>query len=553
MASYSVNPEIDSSVEPSPVHLDVSGTQVSFIKYPATSWSDANAVFTIIPPSVDTFVNRAIRSKYHIRVTYSGTSGGAMLLNGADALKSLADLRMKTVENVAFNGSTYPVSNYWSVIPDLAEHFDPVIRKEHSLGAPDTYQTYADGVGSINNALSTYPTSESAQQKRGALSVLSITNGSTSAVVEYELNSWIYIPDLLGVSVENDLGLVRLKTLTITTTFDMSASRIVAHAANVGITINSCVVTHVTAPELTCKFISVPRDLLPRGPLRYRHRRIEAFVTSYGTSVAANTVSSSPLISNNVQLSRVPRFLFCWVRESDSNKTINSSDTFCAVQQGFSINFNNQSGLLSSASVQDLWNMSRQVGLLDSWNEFSGLALGSSLVNVGTIGSVVALEFGKHISLGGGQLSINSPGAFNFSVNFPFKNVNQNSAINNPTLYVVACFDHDMIVSEGGDIQFEHPSSPVGLVASGDNQPVKLVYEGQFARGAGFMDWIRKINDFLKRTKLISGVSSVLSAVPQLAPVAAPVSAISRSLGYGSGEGGNVLSKKELKDRIRKL
>lgn len=551
MASYSVNPEIDSSIQPAEVHMEVNGTQVTFVKYPATSWSSASASFTILPPSMETYLNRAIRAKYNIRVTYGGTTTGSLLDNGRDALRSLPDLRMKLTEIVSFNGASYPVSTIFDVMADLAEHFDPVVRAKHQLAAPDTFQTYSDGVGAINNPLATYDNCEASQQKRGAVAVTAITRNGTSAVVDYELYCWLYIPQLLGVDCEDKQGLIRIRQIQVNSTFDMSAQKIVSHADGGASTISSCVVAQQSIPELVCKFISVPREMLPQGPLRYRHHRMERFITSYGAPVASN--GTALVVSNNIQLQRVPRFMFCWVREADANKTINHSDTFCAIQSGFSVNFNNQSGLLASASLQDLWQMSRQCGLLDSWNEFNGLSFGPGFVNVGSVGSLVALEFGRHISLGANDLGVNSAGAFNFSLNVPFKNVNQNSSVANPTLYVVMCYDHDLVIHEGGEVLFELPVSPVGLVASGDGGLIKLPHRMGFnPQGAGFFDTLGKIHDFIKSNKLVSGISGALSNIPFLAPIAGPISQISKNMGYGSN-GGGVISKSQLRDAIKNL
>ena len=51
--------------------------------------------------------------------------------------------------------------------------------------------------------------------------------------------------------------------------------------------------------------------------------------------------------------------------------------------------------------------------------------------------------------------------------------------------------------------------------------------------GAGLMDFLKGANNFLKKTKLISGLAGIASAVPALSGIAAPVGGIASSLGYG--------------------
>lgn len=52
-------------------------------------------------------------------------------------------------------------------------------------------------------------------------------------------------------------------------------------------------------------------------------------------------------------------------------------------------------------------------------------------------------------------------------------------------------------------------------------------------QGEGIMDIFKGINKFLRKTKIISGLAGVASAIPGLQGIAAPVGAISGSLGYG--------------------
>jgi hypothetical protein len=421
---------------------------------------------------------------------------------------------------------------------------------------PDTYQVLADGIGALNNPLATYDTQEAMPQgqKRGAFQVKSIVSRtSTSFVVQYELIDWVYIPQLLGLDCENELGLTRQSQIVINDTFNFDASRVISHAVSPRTTLTSVSCIMSDQPDLTVKYISVPRELLPQGVLRYKHLKLERFVSAPSGTLAANGVTT--ITSNNIQLQRVPRYVWFFVREADQNMTRESSNTFCALQAGTYINFNNQGALLSTARLEDWWMMARDCGLQDSYEEFAGLAFGPSFANVGTMGSVGCVQFGRHISLGQG-LQIGQAGTFNFNMSVNVMNVNQNSAITTPTLYIIVGYDHEMVISEGGDVSFELPVTPVGMVGSADEliKMPAMVGGALEHRGAGFFDWLQKAHDWIKENKIISKVSGALSSVPLLASVVGPINAAATHLGYSErARGGKAMSREELRQAIKDL
>lgn len=51
--------------------------------------------------------------------------------------------------------------------------------------------------------------------------------------------------------------------------------------------------------------------------------------------------------------------------------------------------------------------------------------------------------------------------------------------------------------------------------------------------GKGFMDIFKGINNFLKKSKIISSLTPVLSAIPGVGEIAMPIGAAAGALGYG--------------------
>ena len=123
------------------------------------------------------------------------------------------------------------------------------------------------------------------------------------------------------------------------------------------------------------------------------------FITKHYIINAGAT--SGDITINNIQLNQVPdRFrIFARKRLSDQEASNSrDSNSFFKINS-VSINFNNASGLLSSATTQDLWRMSGANGSKQSWYEFNRKAQvydnAGGNVQVSTSGSVIAIEHCK--------------------------------------------------------------------------------------------------------------------------------------------------------------
>lgn len=558
--TIAVDPVIDSSMS-AVHHTDVDSSQVTYRNYPATSWSDSNIVFNVQPPSMQTFISRAIRVITPIRLTFGGSvtpPGAVMLDDGFDALRSMADLRIQQNTTISINGVGYPVSTVSDILPDILEHYSKQYRAKHPLGAPDVSGDYHDSVGTVNNPLASYSTSESFEGglKRGAFAFapnFTSTRGATSAVLHYNLVSWLYIPGLLGLDCDEKLGLTRVRTMDVNQSINLDPKYVWSHATGGYTTIASCVIVVEAQPTVLCKFLSCPPELVPKGPLCYNHLRFERFTTNVGGPVTAGSTVVG--VSNNIQLSYVPRYIFAWFREQDSLKTITSSDTFLSLQN-VSANFNNQAGLLSSAQPFDLWNICLETGIRDSLPQFQGVARSSGWQNIGTMGSLFCAEFGRHISLGDPHLTVGSSGAFNFNLQLTAKN-NSSASVVNPVLYLVVAYDQIFQISEGGECLFLTPESVlVQSESSGEGEGglVKVPYNVDGISGVGdggsFKTWLEAMKAFAKKHHVISRLGEVVG--PLTGPFSPAVSELTK-LAKDSGYGGKALGKLELKKLIQKL
>jgi hypothetical protein len=119
-----------------------------------------------------------------------------------------------------------------------------------------------------------------------------------------------------------------------------------------------------------------PRNCVPYYELPiYRSINFDA-LQPYTRKMAATGLfpapSSAILNSNSIQLSTVPDKLIVFVRRPVGSQTCSGTDSYLTITN-ISINWNNQAGLLSSMSPEQLYMFSVQSGLANlSWDEFSG-------------------------------------------------------------------------------------------------------------------------------------------------------------------------------------
>ena len=145
------------------------------------------------------------------------------------------------------------------------------------------------------------------------------------------------------------------------------------------------------------------------------------------------------------------------IRKQMGKQTNSDADCFLPINS-VSIQFNNQAGILSSATQQDLYQMAVKSGSNQSWYEFYGKANTSSstlgATNVHTSGSILCLEFGRDIQLPEDFYASGSLGNFNLQVQLNVLNNTENNIDNtNPYEIVLITMNSGVFVCERGTSQ----------------------------------------------------------------------------------------------------
>ncbi len=152
--------------------------------------------------------------------------------------------------------------------------------------------------------------------------------------------------------------------------------------------VNPAIIYTILIPHLMPK---LPSDVI------YPLVTIDRLTTTAGglgawSGTGLPSANGTSVSTNMITLSYIPSRVLVYVRESNAqlsnaNLGYTKSDVFAGISS-ISITFNSRGGLLSAATQQQLYQYSVESGLEMSWPQFYQFK-----------GSVLALEFGRHIPL----------------------------------------------------------------------------------------------------------------------------------------------------------
>jgi hypothetical protein len=155
------------------------------------------------------------------------------------------------------------------------------------------------------------------------------------------------------------------------------------------------------------------------------------------------------LTSNSIQLNQVPDKMIIVARTPMSQQNWTYTSSFLPIQN-IVCNFNNASGLLSSATQVDLWKMSMRNGSSQNWNEFYGEASVATGEGAGqlvpTTGAMLVINPTIDFGLPN-YLSAGSQGNFNFQFNLSVYNTQAYPIT--PELVLICVNSGIMVTSQG--------------------------------------------------------------------------------------------------------
>jgi hypothetical protein len=447
------------------------GQNMTAAQFNAISQSNTSHTYNIQVPSEQTLIDRRVlwQSTVILALQFGTVPTGQLPFSyGYDSalapfpLHQLASVMTATINNNAVS------LNIRDVLPAMLRFNDSRELQRYNGYTPtmwDNYLNYADGVGANNNPLGGFnQSSDMDLLPRGSwvLDAVSYTppSSSTASIVATSLPvsssvASTYSAQLIAGGY-NSTGLVYLQ-FTVSEPLLISpfifadprcnnqamygiqnmnfvfnigdASRVWRTAQTVGAAttnqLNAVNLVQFVNSRLLFNFLtSHPSQIMPaRNCVPFYE--LPRYITSVsGLSVAAG--SSVQVKTSSLQLNQICDKLIVFCRIPQSSQTNATADSFYPIQ-GVTINFNNMSGILASATQQDLYRYSVENGSNQSWFEVSGYgnvqdgsAAGGRKLS--TVGSVMILEFGKDVNLTEDFYAAGSLGNFNLQLNLTVLN-----------------------------------------------------------------------------------------------------------------------------------
>ena len=220
-----------------------------------------------------------------------------------------------------------------------------------------------------------------------------------------------------------------------------------------------------------------------------------------GTTIAPG--GSKTLTSQSIQLNQVPDMILICARVPMSSQNWNYTSSFLTINQ-ISINFNNASGLLASATQQDLYNLSFRNGSAQSFYEFRGFAdindnATGGVDTVPTTGSLLVLNPVYDFSLPS-YLSSSSLGQYQFQFNLNVSNQYDFSVVQ-PELCIITINSGIFATQQGTSQIFTGILTKEQVLRTKEQNPVPQLDSVEYKRLVGGKLQNRGMGNLMKMVK----------------------------------------------------
>ena len=259
--------------------------------------------------------------------------------------------------------------------------------------------------------------------------------------------------------------------------------------------------------------------------------------------------------STNLQLSGIPDKLIIFCRKRIADLKCSDTDSYATITN-ISINFNNQAGLLSSMTQEQLFRNSIQSGLVNmSWDEFCGSTISASGVGAAnsqtrsaysgvgarigtpgfqlspTTGTILVLSFAEVIQLTEEYYAPGSLGSFNLQMAVTVQNNQYEAWAENTYELIIMPMNSGVFVNERGT-----SSTFLSLLTKQDvldalQQQPYASSEIRRMVGGGFLDSLKSALGWVKGK--LPAVRGVLENIPN--PYAQTGANVLKTMGYGQG------------------
>jgi hypothetical protein len=223
---------------------------------------------------------------------------------------------------------------------------------------------------------------------------------------------------------------------------------------------------------------------------------------SSGTNIAPSATQT--LTSQSIQLNQIPDLILITARVPMSSQNWNYASSFLAIE-GISVNFNNSSGLLASATQQDLYNLSFRNGSAQNFYEFRGEAdvnnnTTGGVSKVATTGSLLVMNPVFDYSLPS-YLSSSSLGQYQFQFNLRVKN-QYDFTVQQPEICIITINSGIFATQQGTSQIFTGILSKEQVLRTKEQNPVPHLASAEYQRLVGGKLMNRGMGNLMKMVKM---------------------------------------------------
>ena len=440
--------------------------EIRYITYPATSFSQSNCTFAIIPPSPQSIISRLVRLQVPVNVTISGTLNTSQYpqVLSANVWNTLyggfcdfpLHKAIATLTVLINNQSTYIRSSqimdkllYYcrshKLIEGTQSETPSMLEQSFQYGMTRLFVTspfafYGDSYN--HTSRNSFPINVTANP------TLTPSNTSGIATLSATFTEPLMIsPLIFDEHWHKKPGFTQITQFTVNITWDpVQLNRMFRHdAAGDPVTWNQVTVT-LGQPQLIIGYYTLPSYMSIPPMINYNYSQVQNFI--YQNQTPINPGSTATLSSNTIQFQSIPRRIYVSVQ--NSNKTLNDADVFLPITN-VSVTWGNTSGILSTLTQQDLYLVSRKNGLIIPWAQACGQPIqlyngGNTLTVVGTA-FPVCLEFGSDIQLLN-ETYVGMSGTWNFMIQVTVSYANFPGAVAiTPELDLIIIYDGWMTIN----------------------------------------------------------------------------------------------------------
>lgn len=431
------------------------GSQVSYKQFTANSVSSSSMLYWTPPPNPAIASDPQIFCKYTVTLEFNVTN--LDLHNAHNAFNNLYDaptaypLSNATSSLNVTIGNASAAINLQDVLPPLTRVNNNRDIKETTFSTcpsyVDTYKYFSDCYNANNNPLGNY-SNDTYQSARGAYPIISMTNpqlaANTSGVASVTFSACepIFISPLaFGKGAHNRNGIIGVQTINWTFTFS-SLAKMWNHSYPY-IKMEFTKGTFSSDAQLLFKYVT-PKLLQPiPSTIVYPYDIIQRYPNAVP---AIGSGSSAVISSSNIQLQSIPKMIYVYAKYKNpvipnDPSLLSLTDTYLPISN-VSVNYNNMSSLLATATKYDLYHMSRRNGVNMNWDQWSGYTqeidsfYPNSIKKIPLCGSILAIAMGIDIGLD----DLHAPGEiFNSQLQI-------NVTIENNTGADIALGDYDLFI-----------------------------------------------------------------------------------------------------------